>query len=286
MQPSPTMSLSQLLRSSLLVDLGLLVAAGFAAGGLQAPWAWSGLLAASIAVPRLALAHRKAARRRQTLRRLIAQRRHMRQPQTAPPHPLAGLGDEWKAPLNAIISFAALLADERHGPLSPAHLEYVQSIQSASRHMKAQMGAAYELERIREGSLVLQEREADPAELAEVALRLCQPEARAAGVFATLDAPPAGMEIQGDIARLQQILVSLILAACACAPKASPVRISLLPAPENGLAFSVETTGTQNFPASISLAHATALARLHGGAVSFAAGSARFTLPAARVKRA
>lgn len=266
------------------MDLGLLAAAGFAAGAWEGPWAFAGLLAGGIALPRLGLAHRKTMRRRQTLRRLIAERRTRRQAPPAPPHPLTGLGDELKTPLNAIIGYASLLGDEPHGPLSPAHGEYVRSIAAASRNLKGLVDAVLDLERIRARGLQLQEQETDAAELAEVAVRLCQPEARAAGVLVTFDSPPARLEIRGDTARLQQALTNLLLAAIAATPKANTVRVSIRATQAAGLSFAVETGGTATFPEDITLSLAQALVRLHGGALHLEPGRAELCLPASRVK--
>lgn len=263
------------------MDLGLLTAGGFAAGAFwEGLGAVAALLAGGIAIPRLGRAWMKETRRRKTLRRLIAQRR-LKPPVQQP----AGLVEELKTPLNAVISFSTLLASDRHGPLNPAQDEYVQSIHAAGRQLKMQLDAMLELERIRDGSLALQEGDADPAELAQVAIRLCQPEARAAGVLVTFAGGPDSVEIQGDISRLQQILTSLILAGIADTPKASPVRVSLIPTPQNGLSFVVETGTSQCFPINIRMKHAAALADLHNASLILEPGTARFTLPATRIKR-
>jgi len=278
---SLNMPLLWVLRSSPLTDLGLLAAAGFAAGAFwEGPGVVVALLAGGIAIPRLGRAQHKQERRRKALRRLILQRR-VKPPAQSNPY----LAEELKTPLNAIISFSALLIDDRHDPLNPAHGEYIQSIHSASRQLKMKLDAMLELERIRDGSLALQERDADPTELAQVALRLCQPEARMAGVLISFEAARDGVEIQGDIPRLQQILTSLIQAAIACSPIASTVRVNFTHAPQDGFTFNVETDTHKIFPPNISMRHATAIAELHGGTLAFAPGLARFTLPVARVKR-
>ena len=281
MRTRPNMPLTQVLRSSPLMDLGLLAAAGFAAGAFwEGPGAVAAVLAGGIAIPRLGRARQKEVRRRKTLRRLIAQRRLK-----PPAQSNAYLAEELKAPLNAVISFSVLLIDDRHDPLKPAQGEYVQSIHSASRQIKMQLDAMLELERIRDGSLALQERDADPTELAHVALRLCQPEARAAGVLVSFEAAHDSVEIQGDIPRLQHVLTSLIQAAIACSPMASTVRVSFTHTPQNGLTFNVETGTQKMFPDNISMRHAAALAELHGATLAFEPGAARFALPASRVKR-
>jgi signal transduction histidine kinase len=280
-QTRPTMPLPRLLRSSPLMDLGLLAAASFAAGAFwEGPGAVAALLAGGITIPRLGRARMKETRRHKTLRRLIAQRRLK-----PPGQPPAGMVEELKTPLNAIISFSALLANDRHGPLTPAQDEYVQSIHAAGRQLKMQLDAMLELERIRDGGLALQEGDADPAELVQVAMRICQPEARAAGVLMTFAGLRNHVEVEGDLSRLQQILTGLILAAIADAPKASPVRVSLMIAPQNGLTFLVETGTSECFPVNIRMKHAAALAELHAGKLILEPGAARFILPAARVRR-
>jgi signal transduction histidine kinase len=261
------------------MDLGLLAAAGFTAGAFwEGPGAVAALVAGGIAIPRLGRARQKEERRRKAFRRLIAQHRQM--PPAQPPESPV---EELKAPINAIISFSALLSDDPHGPLNPAQGEYVQSIHAASRKLKMQLDAMVELERIRDGSLILQERDADPAELAQVALRLCQPEANAAGVLVTFAAAHDGVEIQGDIPRMQQILTSLIQAAIASASKASTVQVKIAHAPQDGFTFHVDTGTQKIFPANISMRLAAALAELHGGTLVLSPGLACFRLPARRV---
>ena len=281
MRTNLNMPLPRVLRSSPLMDLGLLAAVGVAAGAFwEGPGVVVALLAGSITIPRLARTQQKQIRRCKTLRRLILQRRVI--PKA---HTNAHLAEELKTPINAIISFSALLMDDRHDPRKPAQGEYAQAIHAASRQLKMQLDAMLELERIQDGSLILQERDADPVELAHVALRLCQPEARAAGVLVSFANGRDSVEIQGDIPRLQQILTNLIQTAIAAAPMPSTVRVSFIDAPQDGLSFQVETGTQKVFPANISTRHAAALAELHGGTLVLAPGLARVTLPAARVKR-
>ena len=272
MRTNLNMPLPRVLRSSPLMDLGLLAAVGVAAGAFwEGPGVVVALLAGSITIPRLARTQQKQIRRCKTLRRLILQRRSM--PRA---HTNAHLAEELKTPINAIISFSALLMDDRHDPRKPAQGEYFQAIHAASRQLKMQLDAMLELERIQDGSLILQERDADPVELAHVALRLCQ---------VSFAAGRDSVEIQGDIPRLQQILTNLIQTAIAAAPMPSTVRVSFIDAPQDGLSFQVETGTQKVFPANISMKHAAALAELHGGTLDLAPGLARVTLPAARVKR-
>ncbi|RMF15501.1 MAG: GAF domain-containing protein [Alphaproteobacteria bacterium] len=80
---------------------------------------------------------------------------------------LANMSHEFKTPLNATIGFAEMLAREMHGPIGDArYRDYAEDIVASGRRLLGLLEDLLELARARDGGLVLEEQEEDPAMLA------------------------------------------------------------------------------------------------------------------------
>ncbi len=121
---------------------------------------------------------------------------------------LAAISHDIRAPLNAIIGMAGLLAET---PLAPEQKQYVQVCKSAGESLLALVNDLLDLSRIEAGRLVLDDTEFDVAAVAEDACEVLAFNAQQKGIELTCSIDPAVPEVvMGDLARLRQILVNLV----------------------------------------------------------------------------
>ena len=226
---------------------------------------------------------------------------------------LAVMSHELKTPLNAIIGFSSLLAAPSDQPL-PAQVqaEYAHMIHEGGLHLRALIEDILDISRIERGSMRMYEQEADAAELAEIAAKMCREPAEMndVGIIATLI---DNLEITGDITRIKQVIINLLTNAIKFSGRGSNVELAIEIGPLGEAIFVItdqgigiapedtervfepfvqaEATSARRFGGlGLGLPIARRIARLHGGDVTLESISgqgttARFTLPSERVSR-
>ena len=126
-------------------------------------------------------------------------------PPDPPPSALAAFLDEARAPLNAILAFSDLLADDPHIGAGPERLQrWSGLINSAARHLLALVGTVPAGAPAGPGGA----READLAELADEVLLWLHPQARHAGV--TIERGAISGRVRGDSGSVQRVLNNLL----------------------------------------------------------------------------
>lgn len=225
---------------------------------------------------------------------------------------LATMSHELKTPLNAIVGFSEMIADEREGPVGHSnYVEYARNILDSSKHLASLINDILDITRIEKGSAILLEQDIDPIEVAEVVVKMCRGAARASDVSIVDDLSIEPVELRGDITRLQQILINLVNNAVKFTPAGGTVSVALSRNQSGGLEFVVTDTGigiakhelkrifepfvqvedgsTRRFGGvGLGLAISRKLARLHGGDIVITSKPgkgtvARLVLPPSRV---
>jgi signal transduction histidine kinase len=224
---------------------------------------------------------------------------------------LAVMSHELKTPLNAIVGFSELLANAQNGSLGPeTSRDYATTVLSGARHLQAVINDILDATRIERGTMTLVEQEADAAELAEVALKMCREQAEQADVV-MLAKLIDGIAIHGDMTRLKQVFLNILTNAIKFSPAGSYVNISFQKTDVGGLSLTVRDSGigikaedlervfepfvqadegsARHFGGiGLGLSIARKIARLHGGDVTLdsepgAGTTAQLILPPARV---
>jgi signal transduction histidine kinase/CHASE3 domain sensor protein len=221
---------------------------------------------------------------------------------------LARMSHEFRTPLNSIIGFSDLLAEEGEGPLGEAYADYVQHVSDGAHHLLALVNDILDLSRIEAGRIDLQHEEFGAPEAIGEVLSATGPLAEAKKIELHSQASPT-LFAYGDRTRFKQILYNLLSNAVKFTPAAGRVQITA--EPDYGeIRFCVSDTGigiareqqsaifeefTQVAPATsgvkegagLGLTITKRIVELHGGRIwveSTPGDGSRFffTMPAAR----
>ncbi|MGE5531167.1 MAG: sensor histidine kinase, partial [Bacteroidota bacterium] len=122
---------------------------------------------------------------------------------------LSKFGHEVRSPLNAIIGFSEMLADEAFGPLSDDQREVARDILNAGRHLQQLVSDALDASRLRLGNMDLTCDALSVASTVEQALALTAALAAEKNIqFSHM--VPVDIAVTADERRLTQVLYNLL----------------------------------------------------------------------------
>ena len=154
---------------------------------------------------------------------------------------LGRMSHEFRAPLNSIIGFADLLAEEGEGPLGEAYADYVRHVQEGAHHLLALVNDILDLSRIEAGRIDLRQEEFAAAEAISEVLSATGPLAQVKNIRLCSKVSPT-LFAYGDRTRFKQILYNLLSNAVKFTPGAGRVQVSA--EPDYGeIRFGVSDTG-------------------------------------------
>ena len=145
---------------------------------------------------------------------------------------VATMSHEIGTPINALIGYADLLADEVEGPLTPGQRRYVARLLISARHLRDLAKDVVHLSRAEEDRAPVRSAVGNLAEVLEAALTLVEPQARERGIeiVNSVSTTAGGLSYWGEESRVRQILVNLL---------ANAVKYT---EPQNGVAGRVTIT--------------------------------------------
>jgi signal transduction histidine kinase len=122
---------------------------------------------------------------------------------------LARMSHEFRTPLNSIIGFTDLLAEQGEGPLGESYADYVHHVQEGAHHLLALVNDVLDLSRIEAGRIDLRHEEFAAADAISEVLSVTGPLAEAKNIELQSDVPPT-LLAYGDRTRFKQILYNLL----------------------------------------------------------------------------
>jgi signal transduction histidine kinase len=152
---------------------------------------------------------------------------------------VSSVSHELRTPLTSISGYVELLLEEAKDETTAAQLRIVE------RNSERLLGLVADLlfaARLQEGHLELRTGPVDAAELVEQSVESARPRAHGAGVELHVHAREAPA-IEGERARLAQVLDNLVANAVKFTPSGGRVDVTLAPAAGGGVAIEVADTG-------------------------------------------
>ena len=122
---------------------------------------------------------------------------------------LARMSHEFRTPLNSIIGFTDLLAEQGEGPLGESYADYVQHVHEGSHHLLTLVNDILDLSRIEAGRIDLRHEEFVAADALSEVVSVIGPLAESKNIELRGDVWPK-IVAYGDRTRFKQILYNLL----------------------------------------------------------------------------
>ncbi len=139
---------------------------------------------------------------------------------------LSSVSHDIRTPMNAIIGFVELLRDEAD---NPDHVrEYVQRIDAASQHLLGLINDVLDMNKIENGSMMLNLCEVDLADIIREINSIIRPQTRAKNqTFEIFSSSVIHEHLQADKLRINQILINLLSNAVKYTPEGGDIQLRL-----------------------------------------------------------
>lgn len=155
---------------------------------------------------------------------------------------LSVLGHELRTPINVVMGYASLMADDLAGPIEPLQREYLGQIMSGAEALLSLVNDLLDMGRIQAGRLTVAAGPVAFADLAELMIAELRPAALAKGLALELVVPAGLPPVQADEQRLYQVLRVLASNALKFTPAGGAVSVRAA-APAGRLRVEIVDTG-------------------------------------------
>ncbi|MDB6077730.1 MAG: signal transduction histidine kinase [Akkermansiaceae bacterium] len=156
---------------------------------------------------------------------------------------LANMSHELRTPLNSSLILAKLLADNRHGNLTPEQVKYAQTIESSGGDLLVLINDVLDLSKIEAGHMEIHPEKLETVDLTSGLRAVFDPVAGQKGLAFRVEIEPGvPVQIFSDSQRLEQILKNLLSNALKFTER-GVVTLRVRQAPGSRVAFDVTDTG-------------------------------------------
>ena len=155
---------------------------------------------------------------------------------------LAVMSHELRTPLNAIAGYSDLLDLGIHGELSDAQRDALRRIQKSERHLLGLIEDVLTYARVETGQLKFELTAVDTLELVTVTEALVAPQIQSRNLRLDMSGCDAGVLVEVDRDKTQQILVNLVTNAIKFTPAGGKIAIACV-ADESSVRLTVTDTG-------------------------------------------
>ncbi|AWK87767.1 PAS domain-containing sensor histidine kinase [Azospirillum thermophilum] len=197
---------------------------------------------------------------------------------------IANVSHHLRTPLNGIIGFAEVLANEYFGTLNARQMEYVKGVLNAGERLLELIDDVVDLTSLGAGVATLERGTVDVSDLLGSVAGLTREWARREGLKLEIAAPAGLGAIEGDGKRLKQALFTLVVGAIRNPPRSGRIQLGgsrsedELVLTVDGAATTADRPGTHE-SAALGLSLARNVIELHGGRLEAEDGLVRCVLP-------
>ncbi len=156
---------------------------------------------------------------------------------------LANMSHELRTPLNGIIGFSEILYDERVGPVSSEHKEYLQDILTSARHLLQLINDVLDLAKIEAGKLEFLPEQIETDILVGEVRNIVRTLAAKKRIAFRTEVDPALATLDADPRSLKQILYNYVSNALKFTPEEGKIVVRVKPDGAGHFRIEVEDTG-------------------------------------------
>jgi signal transduction histidine kinase len=125
-------------------------------------------------------------------------------------HFVATISHELRTPMNAVLGYTALLADEIYGPVSALQLEHIGRVRTSGHHLLGLIEDLLSYARVEAGHEVVRAEDVMLEDVVEASLILVRPLADRKGLTIRVEKPVEPIAMHTDPRKLRQILINLL----------------------------------------------------------------------------
>jgi len=126
---------------------------------------------------------------------------------------IASMSHELRTPLNAVIGFSGLIKSEMFGPVGDEYIGYVGDIETAGKSLLVHVNDLLDVQRLRTGKMSWNPTQFEMHAALQAAIALCYIDSQKADVKIFMRPSDTETVLFGDIDRLTQALVNLLINA-------------------------------------------------------------------------
>ncbi len=157
---------------------------------------------------------------------------------------LARMSHELRTPMNAIIGFSDLIRSEIFGPISPVeYVDYAEHILHSGKLMQTHIDDLLDHARLESGKMSWNDELFSLNDVIDSWLNTCSPAAAEQGVSLVCETPLPHAKINGDPARIEQIVINLMGNAIKFTPEGGIVSVDASVTRDGALRITVRDTG-------------------------------------------
>lgn len=125
-------------------------------------------------------------------------------------HFLATLSHELRTPMNAVLGYTDLIADEVCGPITALQKDHLGRVRASGKHLLGLIEELLGYARVEAGEATVRPERVMLAEVVDETLILVRPMAEKKGVRIRVESSAAGVELRTDPRKLRQVLLNVI----------------------------------------------------------------------------
>jgi signal transduction histidine kinase len=123
---------------------------------------------------------------------------------------VANISHELRTPMNAVLGYTSLLADEIYGPVTDQQRAHIDRVRASGKHLMGLIEDLLSFARIEGGHETVHTEAVKLSEVVEQSVSLVQPLVEAKGLTMKVELPPTPVTLYTDAAKLRQILINLL----------------------------------------------------------------------------